>query len=110
MLLSLKSVPCGMGTCCGARSHTSGLAAAGAETAPFTCAHTTGCSGNPWDAEWNVGFGWGDAHELGHNMQTTQLNIHYPPPGTGDRNLWSTLVNRAGENSNNVFPYVCERG
>lgn len=67
-----------------------------------------GCSGNPWDAEWNVGFGWGDAHELGHNMQIAQLNIFYPPPGTGNRNMWTTLQNRAGENSNKyVFRPHC---
>lgn len=65
-----------------------------------------GCSGNPWDAGWSITpTGWGEAHELGHNMQVKHLNIHYPPTGTGDRNAWSTLVNRAGENSNNVFPY-----
>lgn len=67
-----------------------------------------GCSGNPWDAEWDVGFGWGDSHELGHNMQITQLNIYYPPPGTGNRNMWTTLQNRAGENSNKyVFLIPC---
>ncbi len=58
------------------------------------------------DAAWNVGFGWGDSHELGHNMQMIQHNIYYSPPGSGNRNMWSTLQNRATENSNNLFPYA----
>lgn len=38
-------------------------------------------------------------------MQLRQLGIYYPPPGSGDRNMYNTMENRAGENSNNVFPY-----
>jgi hypothetical protein len=47
----------------------------------------------------------GEAHELGHNMQISQIRIKYPPPLTGDRNSWSTYQDRSGENSNNIFPY-----
>ena len=36
----------------------------------------SGCSGNPWDAAWNISpTGWGDNHELGHNLQTNRLNV-----------------------------------
>ena len=70
-----------------------------------------GCSGNPWDAGWSiVPTGWGESHELGHNLQKSKLNIHYVPSSYGpntakDKNLWSSYSNRAGENSNNIFPY-----
>lgn len=70
-----------------------------------------GCSGNPWDAGWDiVPTGWGESHELGHNLQKSKLNIHYVPSSYGpnaakDKNLWSSYSNRAGENSNNIFPY-----
>ncbi|UXM82142.1 hypothetical protein N7V09_21320 [Shewanella seohaensis] len=38
----------------------------------------SGCSGNPWDAAWNISpTGWGDNHELGHNLQTNRLNVQY---------------------------------
>mgnify|MGYP000844152287 FL=1 len=64
----------------------------------------SGCSGNPWDASWNIDpLGWGESHELGHNLQMTRLNIHYV--AAADRNNWKKWQNRAGENSNNMFPY-----
>lgn len=63
-----------------------------------------GCSGNPWDAAWDIEpTGWGESHELGHNLQLTRLNIHYV--AAADRNNWKKYSNRAGENSNNMFPY-----
>jgi hypothetical protein len=64
----------------------------------------SGCSGNPFDASWNISpIGWGDSHELGHNLQTKALNVHYVL--AADRNDWSKYASRAGENSNNIFPY-----
>ena len=64
----------------------------------------SGCSGNPFDAAWNINpMGWGDSHELGHNLQTKPLNAHWVPEA--NRNDWSAYSNRAGENSNNIFPY-----
>ncbi|MGB5686246.1 MAG: ImpA family metalloprotease, partial [Candidatus Electrothrix sp.] len=64
----------------------------------------SGCSGNPYDAAWNISaLGWGDSHELGHNLQTKPLNAHWVPEA--NRNDWSAYSNRAGENSNNIFPY-----
>lgn len=64
-----------------------------------------GCSGNPWDAAWNISpTGWGDNHELGHNLQTNRLNVQYAAAGDGDN--WAGYGSRAGENSNNIFPYV----
>ncbi|MCI5178397.1 MAG: hypothetical protein D3911_03550 [Candidatus Electrothrix sp. AW3_4] len=64
----------------------------------------SGCSGNPYDAAWNISaLGWGDSHELGHNLQTKHLNAHWVTEA--DRNDWSVYSNRAGENSNNIFPY-----
>ncbi|MCE0555871.1 ImpA family metalloprotease [Motilimonas sp. E26] len=63
-----------------------------------------GCSGNPWDASWNISpTGWGDNHELGHNLQTNKLNVQYA--AAADRNDWGQYGSRAGENSNNIFPY-----
>ncbi|MFO6423165.1 ImpA family metalloprotease [Motilimonas sp. KMU-193] len=63
-----------------------------------------GCSGNPWDAAWNISpTGWGDNHELGHNLQTNRLNVQYVP--ASGHNDWSQYGSRAGENSNNIFPY-----
>ena len=64
----------------------------------------SGCSGNPFDASWSIiPLGWGESHELGHNLQINALNVHWMAPA--DRNNWSRWQNRAGENSNNVFPY-----
>ena len=64
-----------------------------------------GCSGNPWDAAWNIDpTGWGDNHELGHNLQTNRLNVQYA--AASDTDNWAGYGSRAGENSNNIFPYV----
>ncbi|WP_018690912.1 ImpA family metalloprotease [Algicola sagamiensis] len=68
-------------------------------------AHCGGaCSGNPWDSSWYIDpLGWGDNHELGHNLQVTRLNVHYVPEEKRDR--WDAYSSRARENSNNIFPY-----
>lgn len=64
----------------------------------------SGCSGNPWDASWTISpTGWGDNHELGHNLQTKRLNVHYAE--AADIEDWTKYSSRAGENSNNIFPY-----
>lgn len=64
----------------------------------------SGCSGNPWDASWEISpTSWGDNHELGHNLQTKRLNVHYV--AAADKEDWSQYGSRAGENSNNIFPY-----
>ncbi|MGI2261382.1 ImpA family metalloprotease [Shewanella sp. GXUN23E] len=64
-----------------------------------------GCSGNPWDAGWDISpTGWGDNHELGHNLQTNRLNVQYASAADADN--WPGYGSRAGENSNNIFPYV----
>lgn len=67
----------------------------------------SGCSGNPWDAAWNLTpLGWGEAHELGHNLQMGTLNIAWVDTTSGkDKNKWGDYANRATENSNNIFPY-----
>jgi hypothetical protein len=63
-----------------------------------------GCSGNPFDADWPITpLGWGESHELGHNLQMGPLQIGYV--AAADRNDWSKYQGRATENSNNVFPY-----
>jgi hypothetical protein len=50
----------------------------------------SGCSGNPIDLSWGVGpRGWGESHELGHNLQKGMFNIY---------------GGRSGEVSNNIFP------
>ncbi len=64
----------------------------------------SGCSGNPWDAAWDIDpIGWGDNHELGHNLQTNRLNAQYVTEE--NINNWPSYANRATENSNNIFPY-----
>ncbi|MBL90878.1 MAG: hypothetical protein CMH56_03590 [Myxococcales bacterium] len=36
-----------------------------------------GCSGNPYDQVWPLGpLGWGETHEIGHNLQPGRLKIH----------------------------------
>lgn len=67
-----------------------------------------GCSGNPWDADWNPDpIGWGEAHELGHNLQRKALDIAYVASslGASGRNAWANYNGRGGENSNNIHPY-----
>lgn len=64
----------------------------------------SGCSGNPWDSSGNISpTGWLDNHELGHNLQVKRLNVHYVTAENSDS--WSSYASRAGENSNNIFPY-----
>lgn len=64
-----------------------------------------GCSGNPWDSSGSISpTGWLDNHELGHNLQTQRLNVQYAAAADADN--WSGYGSRAGENSNNIFPYV----
>ncbi len=63
-----------------------------------------GCSGNPWDSGTSISpAGWLDNHELGHNLQINLLNVQYA--SAEDKNDWSGYGSRAGENSNNIFPY-----
>jgi len=56
-----------------------------------TYAHCgAGCSGNPYDQTWPLEpLGWGETHEIGHNLQPGRLRIY------GDR---------SGEVSNQIFP------
>lgn len=50
----------------------------------------SGCSGNPYDQDWPFEpLGWGESHEIGHNLQVGRLNIH---------------GGQSGEVSNNIFP------
>jgi immunomodulating metalloprotease len=49
-----------------------------------------GCSGNPYDQNWALEpMGWGETHEIGHNLQRGRLNIY---------------GGQSGEVSNNIFP------
>ena len=61
-----------------------------------------GCSGNPWDAGWSIHpAGWGENHELGHNLQVNRFNAAY----TTNPEDWKSYESRATENSNNIFPF-----
>lgn len=49
-----------------------------------------GCSGNPYDQSWALGpLGWGESHEIGHNLQRQRLDIY---------------GGRSSEVSNQIFP------
>lgn len=49
-----------------------------------------GCSGNPYDQDWALDpMGWGESHEIGHNLQRGRLKIY---------------DGRSTEVSNNIFP------
>jgi hypothetical protein len=49
-----------------------------------------GCSGNPYDQNWALEpLGWGETHEIGHNLQRTKLKIY---------------AGQSTEVSNNIFP------
>jgi len=49
-----------------------------------------GCSGNPYDQDWNfTPLGWGESHEIGHNLQVGRLKIY---------------GGQSTEVSNNIFP------
>ncbi|MGY3913743.1 ImpA family metalloprotease, partial [Aeromonas piscicola] len=64
----------------------------------------SGASGNPFDASWVIGpTGWGESHELGHNLQTNKLKANYVDASNADQ--WSAYEDRAQEASNNIFPY-----
>jgi hypothetical protein len=63
-----------------------------------------GCSGNPFDADWSImPLGWGESHELGHNLQKSLLQIGYVT--AADHDDHRKYQGRATENSNNIFPY-----
>jgi immunomodulating metalloprotease len=50
----------------------------------------SGCAGNPYDESWALEpLGWGETHEIGHNLQKTRLNIY---------------AGQSTEVSNNIFP------
>ncbi len=49
-----------------------------------------GCAGNPYDQSWNLNpLGWGESHEIGHNLQRERLKIE---------------GGRSTEVSNQIFP------
>ncbi|WPB78088.1 ImpA family metalloprotease [Archangium violaceum] len=49
-----------------------------------------GCGGNPYDQSWPLmPRGWGESHELGHNLQVEHLKVY---------------GGRSGEVSNQIFP------
>ena len=49
-----------------------------------------GCSGNPYDQAWPLGpLGWGETHEVGHNLQRGRIRIY---------------GGRSNEVSNQLFP------
>lgn len=49
-----------------------------------------GCSGNPYDQDWAFyPLGWGETHEIGHNLQRARLKIY---------------AGQSTEVSNNLFP------
>jgi immunomodulating metalloprotease len=49
-----------------------------------------GCSGNPYDQDWAFDpLGWGESHEIGHNLQVGRMKIYN---------------DRSTEVSNNIFP------
>ena len=49
-----------------------------------------GCSGNPYDQDWAFNpLGWGESHEIGHNLQTGRTKIY---------------GGQSTEVSNNIFP------
>ncbi|PTQ90149.1 ImpA family metalloprotease [Agitococcus lubricus] len=56
-----------------------------------TMAHCgSGCSGNPYDQDWPLSpMGWGESHEIGHNLQRERLKIY---------------SGKSTEVSNNLFP------
>lgn len=50
----------------------------------------SGCSGNPYDQDWALSpLGWGETHEIGHNLQRGRLKIY---------------GGKSSEVSNNIFP------
>jgi immunomodulating metalloprotease len=50
----------------------------------------SGCAGNPYDQNWALEpLGWGETHEIGHNLQRARTKIY---------------DDRSGEVSNNIYP------
>lgn len=68
------------------------------------------CSGNQITSRGAPApIGWGEGHELGHNLQRTALNIYWPDTKLGTQmgsiDKWTSYVVRSTEFSNNIFPY-----
>ena len=67
------------------------------------------CSGNPITIGGQVKpIGYGEGHELGHNLQRVQLGIFWPDTALGSQlsviDSWANYVRRDQETSNNIFP------
>lgn len=71
-----------------------------------------GCSGNPYDQAWALDpYGWGESHELGHNLQRGLLNVYGGRSGEVSNNLfplhknWRLLQERSADMSNTRLQY-----
>ncbi|ELV8635994.1 BspA family leucine-rich repeat surface protein, partial [Vibrio vulnificus] len=65
----------------------------------------SGCSGNPADIQDDVSTtSWIVGHEIGHNLQTKNLDVGY----TNDAENWKNFRSAVGEASNNIFPHVTQ--
>ena len=67
------------------------------------------CSGNPITIGGDPKpIGYGEGHELGHNLQRPQLGIFWPDTNLGSQmskiDSWANYVRRDAETSNNIFP------
>lgn len=67
------------------------------------------CSGNPITISGSPSpIGFGEGHELGHNLQLGVLNIQWPDTQSGTNmaavNWWTSYSERSIEVSNNFFP------
>lgn len=67
------------------------------------------CSGNPITIGGDPKpIGYGEGHELGHNLQPKQLGIFWPDTAVGSQlskvDSWTSYARRDGETSNNIFP------
>lgn len=67
------------------------------------------CSGNPITISGDPKpIGYGEGHELGHNLQRRQLGIFWPDTQLGSQlgklDSWTNYARRDGETSNNIFP------
>jgi hypothetical protein len=66
--------------------------------------------------DWDIlPLGWGESHELGHNLQNGKFSIGFRVSfikiksiligKTNEKNKWKTYIGTSGENSCNIYPY-----
>ena len=69
-----------------------------------------GCSGNPYDQNWAFEpLGWGETHEIGHNLQRDRLKIYSGQSTEVSNNIFPLHKHIQFDRTNNASTYANDR-